>query len=117
MRNFERKGQYVEALRVTLQLDMPNKALGLVRRLLDEGLAPVSPALRITSASSAEPVVTPLAACIAALDDDLLSRLLLFVRDWHATRVIHFVLFLILTTIVIVVAVLVADCNIHRMLL
>jgi len=106
---------------VTLQLDMPNKALGLVRRLLDEGLAPVSSALRITSASSAEHVVTPLAACIAALDDDLLSRLLLFVRDWHATRVIHYFIYLLLLLLLLlllfsllIVIFIECYCSVHR---
>jgi hypothetical protein len=83
LRNFERRGELAAALRVALQLELSSKALALVRRLLDDGLDTGAGALDTPAAIAA----SPLAACIAALDDDLLSRLLLLVRDWHATRV------------------------------
>ena len=104
----ERRGDLAGALSIALRLDLNSvrlsavcqfaslfnsacdarsvyvvkRCLAIVNRMLDEADAG-APSVSSLSSSTAP---SSLSRAIGAMDDDTLAKLLLMVRDWHATR-------------------------------
>ena len=84
--NHERRGELATALALAIKLDVATRARSIINRMLDDGAADVPlPRGDADAESDGAPPPSQLMQCVRELDDELLTRLLLWVRDWHAT--------------------------------
>jgi len=68
--NLMRHGQFKQAVSMTLRLQQPRKCLNIVQDIIQRE-------------TKANVVKSDLPAIISSLDDELLNRLILYIRDWN----------------------------------